>query len=662
MVKFLRDNAIVFVYMSFAVAIEIIAQFFVDAKPYISQFWLFLLVLLTLSSILFSIKKLKTKRILTFIFFAIQIAAVIASAYLYVSNGTAFQKEMIYQRNDAFGTLEQFNVDIFLIAICLTFLVALFIIIRKHKKRYANICETSIKKEIRIGALALSIVCAAVFVISPAISGIKEKKQTSYAYKLNYTQGDNNQMRGVTANILYELLKFGFSTGVNTLDIDEVEEFIYSEPLTTSKYHGISEGNNLVFILVESFDMHVLERYSPEENKLIFPNIMRLMEEGIFAANFRQKEKTDTSEVFSLLASYPTKKYVNYSFEKNSYPFSLPNLFKTKSAELGITPQVMSFHQNKASFYNRDALHPSLGFDKFYGIDEMKEYGMENLWNFPHRFSNRERSLDSKTVAAMKDVMFPTDRQFFSYWITFCMHGFYEERESLQEQGYYQKLDYYGLFPKGETWENHWRTYAASVMDFDRAVGIMLRDLEEKGLLSNTTIVLLSDHNTYYNSLTEYAKPHTQYGKELVNNLDPEGFRIPLIIYDQKLAKAFEDNGESKIITKFTTTADVLPTICDLFGIKAWKNLYLGSTIFNTDKTSKDYQESIVFSRIYNFFFNDKVAFYCLDDIRYKSEEFTEEDLELFINRANIHLEKLYYLDKIYFTDYFASHEYRAPQ
>ena len=110
--------------------------------------------------------------------------------------------------------------------------------------------------------------------------------------------------------------------------------------------------------------------------------------------------------------------------------------------------------------------------------------------------------------------------------MTYSMHGGYEKRQILEDKGYYAKLDSLGIFPENESDlnQNSLRTYVATVMDFDKAVGIMMDKLEANGQLDNTTIIMCADHNAYYNNLSCDVK-----GVEYYNS---ETYRVPFMIYD----------------------------------------------------------------------------------------------------------------------------------
>jgi len=381
--------------------------------------------------------------------------------------------------------------------------------------------------------------------------------------------------------------------------------------------------------------------YSKEITEKLYPNLSKLVNESVLCTNFYSREKTDTAEALTLVGSNPTGKYVHDNFEENSYPYSLPNLFRQEAIAEGNKDVIIkSYHQNKGSFYNRSTAHKSFGFEELTDINEMEKFGVKNTWDT----KQRERTLDSLTLNAMKDEMFSTENRFFSYWITFSTHGFYKNRKNLSE--YYNKFDSLGAFPKGSKKENFLRTYAAGVADLDKAIGIMFDDLKKKDLLDKTTVVMVADHNTYYDGLSNYVK-------KIESHYNPELNRVPMIIYDQKLTGKMDAAGKGRTISKFTTTSDVIPTVLDLFKIPGWANLYLGSTIFNKDK------ESIIYSRAYEIFESNKYIGYSLNSIKYEAHDGTKETRADFEARALAHLNKLEITDKIFYSNYFSDHQYR---
>ena len=653
---YIKVHRIVFVYLALAISIGLISQFFVSAKPYIVHFWLPAMLLASICLLMLSMRSPKTQGILASFFLGGQFIIIFAGVFLYNSNGSAFQHEMFNMRDDAWGTMEFIPVQPLLIAILLLtyagFLTFVIIDVKRRKIKLSKIHLSKKQRFAKWSKLGLALSLAVLFSVMPLIDGMRERGRDDYFHRLTSMRGDWNQMRGITTNVIYETLKFGPASGVSLRRMDEFWSFIENGgAAVTSDFHGVSAGNNLVLILAESLDTHILEMYSPDQTRELFPNITRLLEGGISATNFHLKEKTDTAEAFSLLGALPSRGSIHYNFHRNEFPFSLPSKMRAAFDQAGHEdPQLYAFHQNRPAFYNRNRLYPQMGFDRFWSINDMTSRGVKNTWQGGFNpFRRNERTLDSQTVRQMRDYMFPKDRAFFTYWISFVKHGFYQHRNNLEEQGYYNRLDELGMFLGGSKMDDFLRNYVAAALDFDKALGYMFEDLEQKGLLDTTTIVVVSDHETYYHDMARHFK-------DVNHHIDPETFRIPMTIYCRRLKDAFKLAGRPHEITKFTTMQDLVPTILDMFGVPAWRNLYFGHSML------QEACESIAFSRVYNFFMNDRLSFFNANNMDYRTAKYVEGDTDIFIERAKIHLEKLFWLDRLYFSDFFRHNPYFPPE
>ena len=687
MKEFIRDNLIVWIWLLLAIFTELFSICFTDCSPFITNPLYSLILLGICFMVLIMITNKTAKSIVASVFYVVHVVVCIGFVLLYEQNGTAFDFSMLSQRNDAFGTLETLNLNpvqtsvLVVLAVAFIAFVVYYIV---HNKRADKTKGEKIKLPYKIASGVICAVLACSMIVVPVIDGVMASKQ-GYENKLYNQNYSRYQTMGITANAIYELFSGSLASRVDTSDIDELDAYLFGDGtdtceklLPTSQFNGISAGKNLVMIMVESFDWYPLTWYDAETTAQIFPNITKLMGQSVVLDGFYSREKTDTAENNALLGSNSSNKTINYDFPDNEYPFSMPNMFRSVYPEASIR----AFHQNNATFYNRDKSFVSIGFDEFYGIEAMEPFGVVNNWNGGEDWgdvgeSMGERTRDSETMLHMVEEMFPLDEQFYTYWLTFTMHGYYAERENLgnftyndgqsdYEGGYYGYFDAMGVFPESDdTNINYLRTYAAALKDFDVALGIMLDYFEENLLLEDTTIVIYADHNTYYNNLSAY-------GKNIDETYNSELYRVPCFIYDQDLYSAYyayygdeclkqvfgnDENPDYECLTlsKFTTTTDLIPTILDLFGISGWANLYLGNSVFIDDV------ESIIYSRAYGIFVTDKLICYSVNNLLYTYEGFTDADRQDFIERAEAHLIKQEYLDKIYYSDYFSKYDYKIP-
>ncbi len=94
--------------------------------------------------------------------------------------------------------------------------------------------------------------------------------------------------------------------------------------------------------------------------------------------------------------------------------------------------------------------------------------------------------------------------------------------------------------------------YAGELIDLDREIEAFLRTLEQRGLLRNTVIVLVSDHG-------EEFLEHGELGHGLT--LFDEVLRVPLVI-------SIPGDTSGAVVNRITSTIDLAPTILDLSGVE----------------------------------------------------------------------------------------------
>ncbi|QTN33903.1 sulfatase [Akkermansiaceae bacterium] len=105
-----------------------------------------------------------------------------------------------------------------------------------------------------------------------------------------------------------------------------------------------------------------------------------------------------------------------------------------------------------------------------------------------------------------------------------------------------------GYWPDNETVRTDMLDYAHEVEHMDSHLGRMLAELEKRGLLDNTIVIVTSDHGMPFPRVKGYAYEHANH--------------IPLAIrWPAGIAKA------DRVITDFVDFTDIAPTILDLAGI-----------------------------------------------------------------------------------------------
>jgi len=635
MKAFIKNNISIILYVIIAIILELTTNAMVCGNILIAKPWFALSLLILIIGIMMLIKKGIVRYYVACSLIFVQGLINIFCVILYDMNGTLFDFGMFNLRSDGMGILESIPMNFTYLYIFILLLSSYAIFTKKLSKdeqpskfKYKSI----ITYTLLISMALTNVLC--IFKIN--------NNKVNYADRL-YNTGNSYQSYGATSNFINQIYKGLFFSTMVEKSSSDINSFIYEEVSTPTEYFGASDGNNLVTILAESFEWMAFildsENYpnglyglTQDEIDYLFPNLTWFYNNSVKMVNNHAREKTDISENLSIIGNYPTDVYINYDYPNNTNPFTVPSILKSYDDDI----QSYAFHNGYASFYNRTESLVSLGFDKFYGMEDILEISdSKEIPTMTNHASKGERNLDSEMIETCKDLMFPTDKRFNTYITSITMHGFYYERDNLAR--WFEKMNSINALPISDNeMQNDFRNYVAAAMEFDHAVGKIINDLREKDLLDNTTIVLFGDHNAYYEGLSNYVKDIYEYDHNNYTNL----YRTPLMIYD--------DNLTPQTINKFTTVYDIVPTILDLFGIKYYTNLYYGNSVFSNN-------ESILYSRAYDIFLTDEILFSSMNRILYKSSNVDSDYLSMVENKALKILEKLEYINNIYYQNYFAN-------
>ena len=353
----------------------------------------------------------------------------------------------------------------------------------------------------------------------------------------------------------------------------------YSEnkkTLKANQYTGIFEGKNVIAIHAESLQDFTLglELNGNE----VTPNINRLVKTGIYFDNFYAQvgvgTSSDTEFTYSssLLPSNNGTVFVNYY---NDHFITMQNLLKDKGY------YVFSMHGNVGDFWNRNAMHINMGYDKMYDkssfvIDE--EYGL----------GLSDASFFRQVVPMIKDINDNVGKPYYGTLITLTNHTPWPDVNKYDEldlgideviDGEIVHRDYLNTTIMGR--------YLKSVNYMDKAIGSFLDDMDKEGLLDNTVIIVYGDHdaripkNQYeymynYDPVTDevYSEDDENYTE--FNEYDYElSKNIPLIIWTKEMTKGVEVDTPMGMI-------DALPTIGNMLNV--YNKYALGKDIMSIKK------------------------------------------------------------------------------
>lgn len=636
---YFKTNYIPFLFAAAAIVIELTAVFVTSGKFYIRSPWMYFTILAALTFIQFFIPNNYARHVYSSIALAVFFVCDLVFVIIYEMTGTIFDFSMFKLRGDAMSIVEKLQINFTYVSVGGVILSG-FVVFAHMPVPYVP--KPELTRMTKIVLPCMLAVLAGVHSTLVVFSLNADKDDVLLANKLYGTNESVYSDKGIIGNFASEIYE-GVFKKTETGDLQEIDDFIYKKVSSdTVPRFGAAKGYNVVTILAESFEWFSFMRdttafpngHKADEQILrqLYPNLYEFYDHSVAMTNFHAREKTDIAENLSLIGNYPLDYYLNYDYPENNIAYSLPNIMNDLYGVKSV-----SYHNGTRTFYNRNEyLTQAVGFESFVSSEDMTGESMTNYIDLG------ERNLDSEMIAACKEQMFPTDRRFNTYITTITTHGQYGYRENLEK--YYDIMDSYGILPLSDGMDtasqnaNTFRYYAAAAMELDRAVGAITDYLDEKGLTDNTLIVIFGDHNTYYQSLSNYVKDiylNTQTDKNVTDL-----YRVPLMI---KIGAGEESTVK---IDKFTCTADILPTILSLLGIRYFENLYYGHSVFSEE-------ESVLYSRAYDVFMTDKIYFSTLKNIKYVSPEVDENYYKDIENRSLFLLEKISFVNRIFASDFF---------
>lgn len=363
---------------------------------------------------------------------------------------------------------------------------------------------------------------------------------------------------------------------------------------SNNEYTNIFKGKNIIVIHAESMQKFAMDLTF--NNKEVTPNLNKLANEGIFFSNFYSQVGVGTSSdaefTFntSLMPSTKGTVFVNY-FDRDY--ISIPKLLKEQGY------YTYSMHANTGEFWNRNTMHKSLGYDKFYNkdsytIDETIGLGLS------------DKSFFRQSVDIMKQIKEEENKPFYSLLIMLSNHTPFSDLALMEDykttidvtiDNQTVTRDYLNNTTMGN--------YLRSVHYADSAIGEFIDNLDKEGLLENTVLIIYGDHDARldfedfnllynYDPITDTIKtendegyiPYTKYNYELDR-------KVPFIIWTKDQNYNLNVNTPMGMI-------DVLPTLGNMIGIHS--DYQLGKDIMNLkgdDNTVTFIDGSFLTSKVY---------------------------------------------------------------
>jgi lipoteichoic acid synthase len=426
---------------------------------------------------------------------------------------------------------------------------------------------------------------------------------------------------GMEEFLIRDLQKNVFThTDTSQEEMELVKEYLAENTAYQSNAEtGVFAGKSVILIQAESLTTMAID-------PVLTPTLYQLENDGWYFKNYHSpllEGSTSTTELMSntSLLSPNDGNTPAITYGGNTYPTSIPKLFAANGYKID------AFHNNYANYYNREQFFPSIGYEDFY---DSYKLGVANL----------ESDYTCGKVIDWMDVADTTP--YLSLWVTYSGHQDYTVDFSNSEKYGPSCAEEYTAYLNTvkQTYPNlteEMQVYLAKNMSLDRAVKDYIDTFESQGR-DDIVLVIYGDH--FVKEFTDQARVDS--GKIFDSNRSLN--HTPLIIWTPGI--------ESRVIDKYCSSLDILPTLCNLFGISYDRNTVFGNDVFD--------------DRYIGFYFDIDLSLYgdgwvySLSNHEYKEEPTSNQEA---INAMIQRFMKATYISTYLFqTNYFASDVYKSGQ
>ena len=358
--------------------------------------------------------------------------------------------------------------------------------------------------------------------------------------------------------------------GYNTLDIDfdalaagtsdstlqALHQYLGGlTPSQQNEYTGMFEGKNLILITAEAFSPYVIS----EE---LTPTLYRLTHEGFVFNNYYQPNWTQSTSggEFAVMTGIIPNWFGNLTAFNASADKNMATALGWQFRELGYN--VPAWHDNEYTYYNRDETHPNLGYD-YQGIGN-------GLVLATNQWPNSDLEMMQATVDGYISDYVENGTPFHASYMTVSGHCNYNWGGNAMARKHQAEAQ--AAYPDAsETVQ----AYIACNLELEAAMTYRVEQLEEAGIADDTLIVLTADHYPY-----QMAAGDVDYYNELRGFTDTERdtsrYRNTLIMWSAAIEEPVEVDTPCSSI-------DIVPTLCNLFGLDYDSRLYSGRDVFATN-------------------------------------------------------------------------------
>jgi phosphoglycerol transferase MdoB-like AlkP superfamily enzyme len=409
------------------------------------------------------------------------------------------------------------------------------------------IAESFVKKKYPLKHMAL--VPAIIFLM---IAGLKPVKNI-FIDKVDITRRyeANTFLRnwGPIGHHALDAYAFFTDSGRDEMSSEEkkaVSDYFNKKKRKENAHSGSLEGKNLIIIQVESLQAFPLFQTSAGQEVTPFMN--ELAKGGLYFPHVYPQTVFGNSSDGELIVNtglFPLKQGATFfRFPYNDFPGLAKELKKSDY-------QSFAFHGDEEDFWNRQHAYPSLGFDDYLSIEDMKQDELVSM-------GLGDRSFFNQSYDFLKDKQNP----YYAFFVTLTSHVPF----SLPKEQITMK-------PEVGKENNYLTKYFEAIHYTDSAIGDFVKKLKDDGKLKDSVIVIYGDHDGLF--LKDKHEVEAHYGSEISDEEWIEKYMpTPVIIYQEDM--------EGRTIDKVAGQIDILPTLYDLFNIKS--SSYFGESMLDGEE------------------------------------------------------------------------------
>ncbi|MEC3246996.1 LTA synthase family protein [Bacillus cereus] len=334
--------------------------------------------------------------------------------------------------------------------------------------------------------------------------------------------------------------------------LQETENYVkanQSEP--NPNMFGAAKGKNVIVVTLESLQTFLIG--ASVNGQEVTPFLNEFINESYYFDNFFHQTgqgKTSDSEFLIDTSLYPLNRGAVFFTHGNNDYTATPEILRQQGYFTSV------FHANNETFWNRNIMYSTLGYDRYYNELDYKITPETNLnWGLK----------DIEYFDQSVDILKTVNQPFYARFLTLTNHYPFTYDEDTKFIEPYNSGN--GVFDR----------YIVTARYLDESIKKFIERLKAEGLYDNSIIVLYGDH---YGISEKHNRAMAQFlEKDQITEFDTLNLqRTPLYIH-------IPGQTEGQTISKPTGQIDMKPTILNLLGVDSTNDIRFGHDMFSDEYT-----------------------------------------------------------------------------